>query len=395
MDRRTFLRLALVAAGSSVAANVAIPGFEAAFADTGETRYGPIGSVPDVNDLLLPKGFRSRLVAIGGEVVEGTSYAWHPYPDGGACFAAEDGGWVYVSNSEVSVLGRGGAGAVRFDAKGRIVDAYPILTGTTMNCSGGKTSWGTWLSCEEIEEGRVWECDPFGRDPAVVRPALGILPHEVAIADRARKVLYLTEDRPDGLFYRFRPERWRDLTTGTLEAASVSREGHVTWLPVPDPEAKSGTVRSSVTGATPFNGGEGAVVYKNAVFFTTKGDNFVRRLDLRTSRLSDIWEGSEPLQGADNLTVHRPTGDLFVCEDGGNMELVVIGSDGNVAPFARFVGQDESEVTGVAFDPSGTRLYFSSQRAPTPKRVSDVVPGTTDNQILGRTFEVTGPFPSA
>ena len=74
------------------------------------------------------------------------------------------------------------------------------------------------------------------------------------------------------------------------------------------------------------------------------------------------------------------------------MEVVVIGSDGNVAPFARFVGHDESEVTGIAFDPSGTRLYFSSQRALSPKRVSDVVPGLMDTMILGRTYEVTGPF---
>ena len=367
-------------------------GFPAATADVGETRYGPLGSTPDANDLLLPADFQSRLVAVGGEYVEGTDYPWHPFPDGGACFATDDGGWIYVSNSEVPELGHGGAGAVRFDAVGEIVDAYPILTGTTMNCAGGKTSWGTWLSCEEYDAGQVWECDPFGRQPAIVRPALGTFPHEVAVADPRRKVLYLTEDRPDGLFYRFRPNRWRDLTSGRLAAASVDDDGHVTWLPVTDPQAGSGPVRAGVKGATPFNGGEGAVVHGDAVFFCTKGDDFVRKLDLRTSRLSTIWEGDEPLRGADNLTVHRRTGDLFVCEDGGNMEVVVIGSDGNVAPFARFVGHDESEVTGIAFDPSGTRLYFSSQRALSPKRVSDVVPGLMDTMILGRTYEVTGPF---
>ncbi len=40
------------------------------------------------------------------------------------------------------------------------------------------------------------------------------------------------------------------------------------------------------------------------------------------------------------------------------------------------VGQEGSEITGPAFDPSGTRLYFSSQRG-------------GDG---GLTYEITGPF---
>ncbi|RYE91634.1 MAG: hypothetical protein EOO75_08445, partial [Myxococcales bacterium] len=39
----------------------------------------------------------------------------------------------------------------------------------------------------------------------------------------------------------------------------------------------------------------------------------------------------------------------------------------------------KSEIAGVTFDPSGTRLYFSSQRG---------LNGTSS----GVTFEVTGPF---
>ncbi|WP_369812130.1 alkaline phosphatase PhoX [Mycobacterium tuberculosis] len=41
-------------------------------------------------------------------------------------------------------------------------DSYRILRNTTFNCAGVVTPWKTWLSCEEIPTGLVWECDPFG-----------------------------------------------------------------------------------------------------------------------------------------------------------------------------------------------------------------------------------------
>ena len=44
------------------------------------------------------------------------------------------------------------------------------------------------------------------------------------------------------------------------------------------------------------------------------------------------------------------------------------------------MGQDESEITGPAFDPSNERLYFSSQR------------GKSGSASGGVTYEVKGPF---
>lgn len=37
------------------------------------------------------------------------------------------------------------------------------------DCSGGGTPWATWLSCDEVEDGLVWEL-PFGgrRDPVSI-----------------------------------------------------------------------------------------------------------------------------------------------------------------------------------------------------------------------------------
>ncbi|MEV4645869.1 hypothetical protein [Saccharopolyspora sp. NPDC049357] len=51
------------------------------------------------------------------------------------CFADGDGS-IYVSNSELP-LGTGGVSALRFDAAATVTGAYPILSGTTLNCSGG------------------------------------------------------------------------------------------------------------------------------------------------------------------------------------------------------------------------------------------------------------------
>ena len=354
-------------------------------------RYGPLAMTADENGLLLPAGFTSRLLAVGGEVVPGTSYRWHPFPDGGACFA-HDGGWIYVNNSEVPVEGAGGASALRFDADGRLVDAYRVLEGTTWNCAGGATSWGTWLSCEEIEFGQVWECDPLGRESATPRPAMGLFRHEMVVADRTREVLYLTEDEADGLLYRFRPRTWGDLSEGDLEALAVSgADGSMSWVPVLGTGAPGGPkLRYDAPGATPFPGGEGIALDGDILYLSTKYDNRVSRLDLAESRLTIYWEGA-PVGGPDNLAVHDATGNLFVCEDADNMELVLISPDAHADPFLRFVDQDNSEVTGVAFDPTGTRLIVNSQRARTPTRLDG---GTSQTAIdgIGRTYMITGPF---
>lgn len=400
MDRREFLRLS---AGTGLLGALGLVGGACGAEDRtsivpmtspttrhGPTRYGPLATEPDANDLLLPAGFSSELLAVGGETVPGTSYDWHPFPDGGACFPLDDGGWVYANNSEVFIEGAGGAGALRFDSDGRVVDAYRLLDGTTMNCAGGATPWGTWLSCEEISRGRVWECDPLGREPAVARPAMGYFRHEAVAADATRQVLYLSEDDRDGLLYRFRPTRWGDLSEGELAALAADQDGATTWIPIEGTGADGPVTRYRAPGARTISGCEGIVLHDDVLYLATKGDGGVRRLELDTGGFTTYWNGP-PVEGPDNLAIHRATGSLFVCEDGGNMEVVVITPDGNADPFLRFVGHDRSEVTGAAFDPSGTRLIVNSQRAPTEKKLVDVMDqgGTWS---LGRTYMITGPF---
>ena len=161
-----------------------------------------------------------------------TGYEWHKASDGGATFPATGGGWILVSNSETL---DGGASAIRFGPEGEVEDAYRILSGTTQNCSGGGTPWASWLSCEETENGLVWECDPTGLRRAVARPAMGVFKHEAAAVDPRGRRIYLTEDLVDGCFYRFTPRRWPDLSEGLLEAAVVDDDGLTRWTSVPDP----------------------------------------------------------------------------------------------------------------------------------------------------------------
>jgi sugar lactone lactonase YvrE len=328
---------------------------------------------PDANGLLLPAGVTSRVVARSGRrPAPGSPYLWHDAPDGGATFPTPDGGWVYVSNSERSG-GQGGAGALRFAPDGTVVDAYAILSGTERNCAGGPTPWGTWLSCEEVPVGRVWECDPLGHRPAAVRPALGVFSHEAVAVDPVRRRLYLTEDEPDGRLYRFTPAGYPDLSAGTLEAARVvsGMTGAIAWEPVPDPAAAGTPTRRQVPAGTAFDGGEGIWYHKDAVVFTSKGDGRVWRLELEgaaTDTLSVLYHAAaapDPvLTGVDTVIVDSD-GAVLVAEDGGDMQVVALLPIGGAYPIVQVLGHPESEITGLAFSPDGTRFYFSSQRGAT------------------------------
>jgi secreted PhoX family phosphatase len=417
VDRRSFLRGALAGAGAIAFGDAfrqaALAG---PAADAAQSSYGPLGPA-DGDGLMYPAGFAGRVVARCGLPVGGTTHVWPPFPDGAACFPRPDApGWILVVNSEnppaadVELAPQvqdllGGASAIVFDGSGAVVDAYWVLRGTRSNCAGGATPWGTWLSCEEFDftvrtpgappshAGRVFECSPTDRGGARARelPLLGRFKHEAASFDAQGRV-YLTEDMPDGCLYRFTPAvaagTPASLDAGELHALRIDADQRtVTWVGPIDPTATTTATRrqAQALGATAFNGGEGCFHDRGTVLFTTKGDDRVWAVTLGAGTADTIevlYDGAADgaagvLNGVDNIIVSPHTGNIYVAEDGGNMEVVVIETIGGVrtaAPLVRATGPQHgqesslpvptaSEITGLALSPDGTRLYFNGQRS--------------------------------
>lgn len=392
---------------------------------------------PNADGVMLPRGFHARVVARSSQRPSAASaYSWHGAPDGGATFATRGGGWVYVSNAELHD-GAGGVGALRFDRFGTVIDAYPILLGTSVNCAGGPTPWNTWLSCEEHASGLVWECDPYvanghrpGRYPDTdgrSLPALGLFEHEAVAVDPFQRMLYMTEDAGSSggsRIYRFVPTH-RDWPPGRgvrpklrggrlqvlriktfaddIDPSALDLAGRITidtppqpveWVDALEPNQPQKAVRDSyrAAGTTPpgqhFPKAEGMWFFNGIVYFVTSFNQRIWAYDTHHSTLELIYDGNvgdkskHSIDEPDNLIV-SPLGDILVAEDSGNLEIGVLRlHDGTSQPLMRLIGHDDSEVTGLALSPDGRRLYFSSQR------------GETGNDEDGVTFEVTLPFPA-
>ncbi len=224
---------------------------------------------------------------------------------------------------------------------------------------------------------------------AEARPALGVFKHEAATVDPVAGQLYLTEDSADAGLYRFTPDDYPSLSSGALEVAISDPGGGLGWAAVPDPTtARTGVpTRQQVPGMAKFQNAEGIWYSGGVCYFTTKTDKVVWAYDCRASTIERLFDRqlalSSSLDAVDNVTC-TAVGDVLVCEDGGNLEVALITAEREISPLLRFVGPDHqgSEVCGAVFDPSGTRLYVTSQRAfPAPG-----LPGP------GAVYEISGPF---
>jgi hypothetical protein len=402
---------------------------------------------PDPGGVLdLPEGFSYRVLARSGEgMADGLRRPARP--DGMAAFAGSDGRVRLVCNHENSPedthfgpfgddlaglskidrarvfdlggdapgAGQGGTTTLVLAPDGqRLERQFLSLAGTERNCAGGPTPWGSWLSCEETTEraggvrardhGWVFEV-PADHDGLVVpRPltALGRFRHEAAAIGAGDRVVYLTEDQGDGLFYRVLLDEPGKLAAGgrlqalafadapgldTRNWASRQVETHrrhaARWIDLDKPEAPDDDLRyrGHAAGAAVFARGEGCWAGDGSIHFACTSGGARRMGQLFAYHEQEeaiellVESDGKAMRNCDNLTV-APWGDLIVCEDtDDHCRLIGVTPEGSLYPLAQNL-YNASELAGACFAPDGRTLYVNIQTS-------------------GLTLAISGPFPES
>jgi uncharacterized protein len=399
-------------------------------ATRGKGGYGAL--VPDPAGLpyLIPPGFTLRAISRAGEPMKRPGAGVVPNAhDGMAAFPMANGNIRLVRNHEI----REGAatsvplGARPYDARASagctslevavhpatgepaVVDEFVSISGTIVNCAGGPTPWGSWLTCEEASDG----ASPTGRRQnhgyvfevpasataeidAVPLRAMGRFVHEAVAVDRTYGHVYETED--DGNtsgFYRFVPNVLGDLKQGgKLQMLMVegrpqlgTHTGGVpplvplpaVWVDIddPDPATLTGSTRvfaqGRAKGGASFGRLEGAWWGDDSCYFVSTSGGAAgagqvwqyRPLSASRGQLLLVFEspGASVLDAPDNICV-SPRGGIVLCEDGGSGDgqyLRGLTLTGQIFDLARTDSSQDTEFAGACFSPDGRILFFNQQ----------------------------------
>jgi len=430
MHRRDFLR-GLAMAGGLGALAPSLQGLVAyadgaagsggrAWAPPGRGGYGPLR--PAGPELELPEGFRYVMFGVEGSPMSDGS----PTPrahDGMAAFPGPGGDVLLVRNHEVTepalaepladphAYDRRASGGtttlrVRVPADGtpELVAAHRSLSGTIVNCAGGPTPWGSWLSCEESTlgpthgferpHGYVFEV-PASADGRVTHPvpltAMGRFVHEAVAIDPASGIAYLTEDANTAGFYRFLPARPGDLAAGgrlqmlavrdwphaiTHRGIAVGRTLPVEWVDIEDPDPQSAETNPLAVFSEGYGKG-GALFSRLEGCWYGDGSIYFDATDGGRERAGQIWQyrpaedggsltlifespGRDVLNAPDNLCFSPRGQGLAICEDNNGSFIRGLTVDGEIFDFARNIANGR-EFAGACYSPDGRVLFFNVQ----------------------------------
>lgn len=290
--------------------------------------------VSDYNRILdLPPGFSYQLISEAGEKMDDGLIVPGRH-DGMCAFPGPGGKTILIRNHEVESSqvklgpfgsknfrlrgvdqkklydfgngkkpGLGGTTTLVYDTRpGRLEKHFLSLAGTCRNCAGGPTPWNSWISCEETVEiaehniekdhGYNFEVpvsDKIGLVEPIPLKAMGRFRHEAVAVDPGTGIVYQTEDRPDGLFYRFIPnEPGKLVAGGRLQALrvkytkgldtrnwwkqtiSIGQSVEVEWVGVDDVESPDDDLRHQgrfERGAARFARAEGIWYARHSFYF--------------------------------------------------------------------------------------------------------------------------------
>ena len=306
----------------------------------------------------------------------------------------------------------GGTTTIVYDvAKQEVVSQYLSLAGTIRNCAGGPTPWNSWVSCEENESraGDELEKDhgyafeiPASEAPLLAEPVpireMGRFYREAVCVDPRTSIVYQTEDKGDGLLYRYLPNTpGKLLDGGRLQVLAIKdapsfdtrnwedvkmeigKKYQVAWLDIDDVESPNDDLRyrGFENGAARFARGEGAWFGDKEAYFacTNGGQEKLGQIFRYTPSPNEgtANENSDPgfvelvvepnngdiVRNCDNVTLD-PNGHIIVCEDTGSPRVSGITPKDNIYHIAHNVGY-ESEFAGSCFSPDGSTMFVNIQ----------------------------------